>query len=524
MMILRQWIERRGRWSRLILAILLGAMSGLVFQPLSLVPLLAIALIGLLWLVHGATSPRHAAFLGWAFGTSHFLVGLYWISNAFMVHAARHAVLAIPAVGGMASVLGLYIAGVVWIYRKLVPGSSITIANVFIFSALWVGMEWVRSWAFTGFPWNLVGNIWSVSDAMLQTAAIGGVYLLSLITVLVFSLPAILGFSQEEQSKEQYIAVLFGMAVLGLMYGGGQYRLAQATNDSVPDVRLRLVQPNIPQNLKWDPSLRSSHVAAQLRSSLHRDTKREAPTHVIWAETAVPYVLSSDPNLVSLLSKAAPENGVLIAGSLRRGPASLDGGKPSTWNSLFAIGDQGKVLATYDKSHLVPFGEYVPFQELLPIAKLTAGAASFSAGVGPQRLVLNGLPAVSPLICYEIIFPGQVIAREQPRPAWILNLTNDAWYGISAGPYQHFAMARMRAVEEGLPVVRVANTGISGVIDGYGRVTTMLGLGQEGVLDSDLPEALTPTLFAQWGNTLSLVFALIVFCAGILKQRYSAYN
>ncbi|MBT3557220.1 MAG: apolipoprotein N-acyltransferase [Rhodospirillales bacterium] len=522
---LRRWVDGRGRWSRLLLALVLGGLSGCVFQPLSFLPLLAVSLVGLLWIVHSSPSRRSAAFAGWVFGTSHFLVGLYWIGNAFMVHAARHAMLAVPAVVAMAAVLGVYIAVVVWIYRRLVPGSSVTAGSVLVFSSLWVGMEWVRGWAFTGFPWNLIGNMWTVSDAMVQTAALGGVYTLSLLTVAIFSMPAILG----SQTRHPYPTILCGLIVLGLMYGGGLYRLSGADNNTVPDVRLRLVQPNIPQNQKWARDLRGAHVAAQLEASLLMDkmgmdntgagNTDQPPTHIIWAETAVPYVLSNEPDLVKLIARAVPENGLLITGSLRAGAKPTDGGRPPVWNSLFVIGGDGNILDTYDKSHLVPFGEYVPFRDILPIAKLTAGAGSFATGQGRRRISLDGLPPFSPLICYEIIFPGRVIAGDQPRPSWILNITNDAWYGKSDGPYQHFAMARLRAVEEGLPVVRVANTGISGVIDGYGRRVAELALGQAGTLDSDLPVALPATLYARWGNSVPLGLIILTLIGGVFINR-----
>ncbi len=516
---LRQWLDSRGRWARLLIVLLLGGMSGTVFQPLSLVPVLPVALVGLLLLLHGTASRKGALFIGWAFGASHFLVGLYWIGNAFMVHAERHAVLAVPAVVAMAAVLGFFVAVVAWLYRVLVPGQKVSVTGIAVFAALWVASEWVRSWAFTGFPWNLVGNLWTVSDAMLQSAAVGGVFSLSLITVFVFSLPAVVGSNEGGNARIQWYAPLSALAFLCIMYGGGQYRLTHADSSFVEDVRLRLVQPNIAQNQKWDPDLRSTHVARQLEASLVHGDEQKRPTHIIWAETAVPYVLSNDAGLVALLGRAVPENGALITGSLRAGFPDQDGGRPPIWNSLFAIGPQGNILATYDKYHLVPFGEYVPFQDILPITKLTSGTGGFATGAGRQNMVLPGMPVFSPLICYEIIFPGSVVADDQSRPSWILNLTNDAWYGISAGPFQHFAMARIRAVEEGLPVVRVANTGISGVIDGYGRVVKSLPLGTAGTIDSDLPSALPATPYGRWGNALPMILVAAVLMFGITRRQ-----
>jgi apolipoprotein N-acyltransferase len=189
------------------------------------------------------------------------------------------------------------------------------------------------------------------------------------------------------------------------------------------------------------------------------------------------------------------------------------------WNSLHAIGRDARVAATYDKFHLVPFGEYVPFRSVLGFTKLTVGNTDFSAGPGPRSINLDGLPPAGPLICYEAIFPGRVATLDD-RPGWLLNVTNDAWFGISSGPHQHFASARMRAVEEGLPLVRVANTGISGVVDAYGRVTAKLGLGREGVVDANLPVAIAdPTPFARWGHTVAWIALIIVFSISLIVGR-----
>lgn len=212
-----------------------------------------------------------------------------------------------------------------------------------------------------------------------------------------------------------------------------------------------------------------------------------------------------------------PAGGYLLTGALRTSRSSS--GRLEVWNSLQAIDRDARVAATYDKFHLVPFGEYVPFRSVIGLAKLTAGETDFSAGPGPRTLRLDGLPPVGPMICYEAIFPGRV-ARRDDRPRWLLNITNDAWFGISSGPYQHFASARIRAVEEGLPVVRVANTGISGVVDAYGRVKARLGLGREGIVDATLPVAIaSPTPFAQWGNIIAWIAVIAVFLGGILAGR-----
>jgi apolipoprotein N-acyltransferase len=277
-------------------------------------------------------------------------------------------------------------------------------------------------------------------------------------------------------------------------------------------VRLRLVQPDIPQALKWAPAERERHLVKQIRLGTRppapAGTEARAPTHVIWSETAVPYFVANDPSLLAALGQMVRDGGALIVGAPRTTP------QPATpfrlWNSLHAIDSRGRIVATYDKFHLVPFGEYVPFRRWLPIAKITHGETDFSSGPGPQTLAIPGLPPVSPLICYEAIFPGAVHEPGR-RPGWLLNLTNDAWFGISSGPYQHFAAARLRAVEEGLPLVRVANNGISAIIDAYGRVRASLGLGREGVVDGDLPVPLAaPPPYGRYGDGMVLAVLLAV--------------
>lgn len=237
------------------------------------------------------------------------------------------------------------------------------------------------------------------------------------------------------------------------------------------------------------------------------------PTHVIWAETAATYFLANKAGPRQAIAAVTPKGGLTLTGAPRTTPKRESVYK--VWNSLHGIDEKASIVGTYDKSHLVPFGEYMPLRNVLGLDKLTAGATDFSAGQGPRTLRLKGLPPVSPLICYEVIFPGQVVDPKD-RPQWLLNVTNDGWYGVSSGPYQHFAAARLRAVEEGLPLVRVANTGISGVIDGYGRVVAKLGLARKGILDSDLPRALGPTPYGRLGNWIVGLLVLMVAGAGFL--------
>jgi apolipoprotein N-acyltransferase len=308
-------------------------------------------------------------------------------------------------------------------------------------------------------------------------------------------------------------ALLAGLGVVAAIGAAGAWRLGGATGATVDGVRLRLVQPNIDQRLKWAPDERERNFAAHLE--LSGQAAELPPTHVIWAETAVPFLIEQDMQRRLAVAAVTPPGGLTITGAPR---LTLDeDGERRVWNGLVAIDRSGSVRGTYDKAHLVPFGEYMPFRRWIPVAPVAAGALDFSAGPGPRTLDLPGLPPVSPLICYEVIFPAAVTDPAE-RPSWLLNLTNDGWYGLTAGPHQHFAIARVRAVEEGLPLVRVANTGISGVVDAYGRVTASLGLGARGALDAELPIALPATPYARLGD-LAFGILLLAFAAPAALAR-----
>jgi apolipoprotein N-acyltransferase len=312
-------------------------------------------------------------------------------------------------------------------------------------------------------------------------------------------------------------AVGIGLAVLATIWVGGAIRLAGAIDGTVTGVRLRLVQANIDPANKGDPGQPEHILDRHLALTLDTPGFAEV-SHVIWPETATLFLLEREPEIRAQLAEAAPAGGALITGAPRGQPAT---GEPArVWNSLAAIDRSGTVVGSFDKFHLVPFGEYVPVRSLLPfLSKFTPGSMDFSAGPGPRTLRLPGLPPVGPLICYEAIFPDQVVDTSD-RPAWLLNLTNDGWFGKSTGPYQHFVSARLRAVEEGLPLVRAANTGISGVIDSYGRVAAQSELGEMRVLDVALPRPLSHlTPYARFGDgaTAALLLAAAVLALGLRR-------
>jgi len=506
-------------WQRLILGAGLGALSTLSMPPWHWLPLLWIAFPVLLWMLEGCRTTKDAALLGWSFGFGHFAVGLNWITNAFYVDAETHAVFAVPAIGALCAVFGLYVAAVTALIHRLpheadglpYDRTPTAIIRAVCLALAWALMEWVRGWLFTGFPWNPFGSVWTAWPEMIQAASVIGVLGLSALTLLAACLPAILiPAPRMERAWAWATAPLLLLTALGVF---GFVRLSSADVAMTPGVTLRLVQPNIAQADKWRPGLRERHFMDHVR--LSGGAGVEKVTHVIWGEAAVAFALDRDEArrrmAVSMLGPA----GALITGVPRA--AAGDGGLEEIFNSLLVIDAAGSVTAAYDKSHLVPFGEYLPLRGLVPFRKLTEGTMDFSQGPGRATLAVEGLPPFSPLICYEAIFSGAVTGPPAPdgrRAAWLLNVTNDSWFGDSSGPRQHLAAAQMRAVEEGLPLVRVANTGISAVIDPYGRILGRIELNTRAVLDAPLPVGLGErTLFGLTGQAGPLI--LIVLALGL---------
>ncbi|MDR3440424.1 apolipoprotein N-acyltransferase [Telmatospirillum sp.] len=495
-------------WHRRGMAMLLGILAALALPPLYVLPVLWVSFPGLVWLLDGAGRQRRAFADGWWFGFGHFSAGLYWIAYALLVDPVRFGWMVPFAVCGLGGLLGVFTGTATWVaFRWSRPG----LARIALLAAAWVFLEWVRSWILTGFPWNLLGSVWLVWLPVAQFAAIAGSYGLSLLTVLVGAAPALL-----LDPRRLHRLAAPGILILLLAIGAwGTVRLHGGPLPSVPGVRLRLVQANIEQTLKWNPEMLAQHF--RLHLELTQSAGWDKITDVIWPETATPYLLDEDAVARRLIAQVTPPGGLLITGALRRtGP----GVKPfRIWNSLQAVDGQGEVVGTYDKAHLVPFGEYVPLHDVLPLARLTAVAQDISAGPGVSSIDLPGLPTAGPLICYEVIFPGEVVDKAH-RPAWLLNVTNDGWFGISAGPHQHFAAARLRAIEEGVPLVRAANTGISAVVDSFGRVAAELPLGTQGVLDADLPKAFPGILsYARYGNTVPLILVLVVAFCAVMASR-----
>jgi len=506
------WFLRRGRWTRRLLLMIFGAIAALAFSPVNALPLFAVGVVMLIWASETAERRRSAFGTGWWWGFGHCLAGYFWIANSFLIDPLRFGWMVPPVIAGLAAYMALFfgLAVMAASHRKAPPP-----ARVLLLAATWTIAEWLRGHLFTGFPWNLAAYVWSVNAPMMQSAALWGAWGLGFVTILLCGLLSLMGRGERRNDVRAGAATL---AILALLYGFGAWRLApEDAGDlaavSRPATMLRLVQGNIDQWEKLTGAHRDRDIMQHVRLSTATPGLEQVQA-VIWPETAATVFLDRRDDWRTLVATAAPPNGLLVTGTLRGDPPQ---GTPERyWNSLAVVDPQARIVATADKFHLVPLGEYVPLRDVIGpfVSKLTAGAGDFSAGPGPVTVSAPGLPPFSPLICYEVIFPGAVTDPAN-RPDWLLNVTNDGWFGRSPGPYQHFASARFRAVEEGLPLARAANTGITGMVDPFGRVIASLPLGTEGALDVLLPAPLAPTLFSRTGLTLPIVLVLVALAAGV---------
>ncbi len=514
---LADWLGAGPRKRAFIIAFLAGATASLALAPFHFVPILLASFTVLTWLLDGVghipgwRGWRAAAAIGWLFGFGFFLPGLYWVGFALTVDAESFAHFIPVAVLALPAGLALFCAAATMLARLgwQVAGPG----RILLLGLCWSLFEWLRGHIFTGFPWNLMGYVWAADFepllAVMQSASIIGVYGLGLITVMLAALPAVLADGGRRQWQVA-LPLVCGAALVLILGGYGALRLGQSGPGDVAGVRLRIVQPNIAQAAKWRPEQRAAIFRTLIELSAAPSV--QPPTHVIWPEAATPFFLLQSEAALAQMARLVPATGAVITGTPRLGAADGAGQAP-VHNSVAVIDGDGGVPAIYDKAHLVPFGEYLPFPEIFAAAglkKLTVDLGSFAAGPGPKTLTAPGLPPFSPLICYEVIFPGSVVDAAN-RPAWLLNVTNDAWFGDTSGPQQHLAQARMRAVEQGLPLIRAANTGISGVFDAYGRGMGRLALNHQGIIDSALPQALPATIYARQGDFIYGGIMLLIF-------------
>jgi apolipoprotein N-acyltransferase len=515
-------------WRRRLIALVAGAISAFAMAPYDLWPLLALTFPVLVWLIDGAgagVAGLRASFgAGWWFGFGYFLAGLYWIGMALLVEADQFGWLLPLAVVAIPAGLALFTGGGALLARLLwTPGPP----RILAFAAGLTVAEWLRGHVLTGFPWNSFGQALASMPAIAQTASMIGLWGLTLITLVTLASPATLA-DPPEATKRPWLMPAISVVLLLALAGVGLHRLTTTDAATVTGVRLRIMQPNLPQDEKFKPSAKQK-VLDLYKSVSDRATGPDARgvrdvTHLIWPESAFPFFLERDADALAQIADMLPPGVVLITGAARIEDARGGQSRPKVFNSIRVLGDDGAILSTYDKVHLVPFGEFLPLQNFLEglgLQQLTRVRGGFTPGAARQTLSIPRLPPAAPLICYEVIFPGQV-QSEGTRPAWLLNVTNDAWFGRTPGPHQHFAQSRLRTIEEGLPLVRVANNGISAVVDPLGRIVRSLPLGAEGVIDSGLPRAIEPTIYARLGDAPTLFAVLLLVVAVLVYRRARA--
>lgn len=492
------------------LSLLAGLCAAFAHPPFGVLP--GILGYGLLFVVidrAGGGHPLRSAFWrGWLAGVAYFAISCWWVAEAFLVDAAEQGWMAPFAVVLLAAGLGLFWGLGGLLYRALRPRD--TLLKVLVFAGALSLLEWTRGHILTGFPWNLPGETWRAGSPPSQAAALVGAYGLTWITLAAMAAlacPFAFGFRRSTWSL-----LGGGIAVVIGLYGYGFWHLSHGDGPAARPV-VRVVQPDVRQEAKYDASKFVDIVGRYLRLTAQPAAAGQAPDIVIWPEGAIPAAANDvlNPNLgvYPAIVKALRPGQILLMGTYRLDERAV---KPTYYNSLYALrrdGDALTVLGIYDKYRLVPFGEYMPasklmkaigFQKLVHVAE-----EGFSPGPVPHTMPIEGFGLVQPLICYESLFPGFVRGGARmagARPGWIVNVSNDAWFGQTSGPWQHLNLASYRAIEEGVPIVRATPTGVSAVIDAEGRPLRTLGLGKSGVVDAPLPGArMRPTAFAQYGET-----------------------
>lgn len=512
-------------WRRRGTAFFAGVLSALAMPPFFVFPVLWVTFPILVWLIDGAVAEarsgrisrlRPAFLAGWWFGFGYFLAGLWWVGNSFLVQADEFgwllpvAVLLLPAALAILWGLGAALAQLLWIedWRR-----------VFALALGLGAAEWLRGHLLTGFPWNAIGYALTAGEFLMQSASLFGLYALNVIAVAIFAAPAVIAPAIGERRRNLVLPSLavLSLAALGLF---GVLRLSQAAIAFEPDVTVRIVQPSLDQLQKWDPANKDPVLSTYFRLSAPEGAPLTKGTLLVWPESAFPFALTQDAGVLAAIAELLPTGTALVTGAYRE--EYPPNGEREVYNTIYAIGDDGTILDAYDKVHLVPFGEYTPLSDVLARLRIRQLVpSSFTPGPFRRALEIPSVPPFLPLICYEVIFSGQLLG-EGERPAFLLNLTNDGWFGRTTGPYQHFHFARVRSVEEGLPLVRGANTGISAVVDPYGRGIAVTRLGETRMIESLMPAAIPAPFYAQWRSSMVLLSLAVCMLAIATKILYRA--
>ena len=503
-----------------------GALAVLSVPPFSFFAVLFVSFTLLVWLIDGANGNPDAGFLGrlrpafwtgWWFGFGYFTGGLWWLGNALLIQAEDFAWALPIAVFGLPAVLAIFYGLATAFARAL---WSDGLGRIFALAAGFGLAEWLRSFVLTGFPWNAIGYGAMPVPLLMQSSALIGIFAMSALAVFVFSVPALIA-----TRRGAVPGLLLALVLLAAHVGFGYWRLSTPLPQADGNMVVRLVQPSVDQSRKWDDEERV-RIFDQLVALTEQPAESGVlPTHIVWPETSVPFLLTSNPAALARIGEALQEGQMLITGAVREESGEA-GSDRRYYNSIFTIDHQGEILEAADKLHLVPFGEYLPFESLLKSLGLETIAnvpENFSNGSRRHTVPVGNDRHFLPLICYEIIFPAQMRA-EGPPADFILNVTNDAWYGNTPGPHQHFQQAQLRAAETGMPLVRAANNGISAVTDGRGRVIAGMSYNVIGFVDVEVPNRLQPIsgiltpVLAFW-----LIIAVLLLGA-VISRKSSVRN
>ena len=532
-------------WKRRLIAFLSGSIGVLSLAPFGFMPAMLVSLTVAIWLIDGSVvqNPNRdysqkpilnlamlidAAGIGWWFGFGYFVAGIWWLGSAFLVDAAEFAwampfgILGLPAVLAIFHAFGFMTARILW---------SSSSYRIFALAAGLGLSEWCRGHFFTGFPWNTYGMALIENIHSAQSASLFGLYGLTLLTIVIFSSPATLidrktirsNLALREEIKIS--SVVTSAAALICIFAFGYFKLAYVKADLDERIKLRIIQPN----LKLDASFSYENKETIVKKYLDLSDRATSPTttgindttHLIWPESAFPFILTQEPKIIQQISDALGDKAILITGAARQELPASSKERRRFFNSIQIVSKLGLAEPYYDKIHLVPFGEYLPLAGLFEkfgLRQFVHTPGGFEAGSGPRHLSVSGLPLIEPLICYESIFPNEFDFRG-PRAGVIVNLSNDGWFGETIGPHQHLAHARLKAIEEGLPIIRAANSGISAIIDPYGRVLKSLPLGAEGVLDGFLPRPTQATFYSEYRFKIPLLLWIVVCTLSMIGLR-----
>lgn len=511
-------------WRRALLLVLAGAVAALSAAPLFFLVALFLALPVLVWALDGAERRKGFAAklfgpafrIGFFFALGYFAASLHWIGAAFLidggllVYAAPFGVLGLAAILALFWGFGTALAHLFW---------SSGAGRIFGLATFLSLAEFARGHLFTGFPFNLLGYALTANVEMMQAASLVGVYGLTFAAIVLAATPALVWPAAERSLIARLVPLFAAFAVIAVQIGWGNARLNAIATAPREDMVLRIIQPVVPQDIKWQTFAREEIVTRLIDLSTMRahpeDAGLDDVTHLIWPEAALPFFLSEEPQYLARIARALPEGLWLLTGAPRE-PYGTDGqivpgAKP--FNSILAFNSDGEVVTSYDKTHLVPFGEYLPFQEQLSqfgLKQFVTGNEGWAAGDARRLMQLGDGPAFLPLICYEAVYSGG-LGAPVGEAEFILVLTNDAWFDGTIGPAQHFHHARLRAVEQGLAMVRAANSGISAIVDPLGRIDAMLSEGEIGAIKRAPALPLAPTVFARWSQLPFLVLLVLGF-------------